>query len=160
MHAQHTPRKRQQTRDAAPRRRRRLYFFLYYQHLCRTQPWKIIVAFFVVLVSFFLDSTTAPYGWCAIYSGGWSMYLVSLFGYLFSLFFFFSFGGHSFVRFVQITARPHIHASCNFRDQCLILYPPMSWQKHYNNKWESFQDRRRTYTYIYCFYNRLPNSIL
>jgi hypothetical protein len=99
--------------------------------------------FFVVLDSFFLDST-APYGWCAIYSGGWSMYLVSLFGYLFSLFFF-SFGGHSFVRFVQITARPHIHASCNFRDQCLILYPPMSWQKHYNNKWESFQDRRRTY---------------
>jgi hypothetical protein len=120
------------------------YFFFYTTNIfAALNLEKLLWLFFVVLDSFFLDST-APYGWCAIYSGGWSMYLVSLFGYLFSLFFF-SFGGHSFVRFVQITARPHIHASCNFRDQCLILYPPMSWQKHYNNKWESFQDRRRTY---------------
>ena len=41
----------------------------------------------------------------------------------FFYFYFVAFGGHSsFVRFVQITARPHTPL-CYFRDQCTNLIP-------------------------------------
>ena len=147
--------RRQQTRDAAT-----TSSTLFYQHLCLTQPWNknfLVVAFLcccwlVVLFSssfFFFFSSRMHHtddaqsiqeddpctlSCSVIY---FHFYFIFLF-FFFDLPWIFLFGGHSCVRFVQITARPHTHLS-QLPWPMSNLTPRRRDKNITNNKWESLK---------------------